>query len=223
MQDDPSSPDATPQPAAVAEDQPNAGRALLKLLLELGPLVLFFVIFKRYDDEREGLVESTKWFLGALVITLPLVWWMEKKAPVMAIVTAVFVGVFGGLTIWLDNDLFIKLKPTVASAAIALTLFGGLSRGKLFLKVLLGSTLQMTDEGWRQLTVRYSVFFLLIAVGNEIVHRNFSNDAWLKYKVMGILPLTFVFMMSQVGLMRRHELPGPKEAGPEKPSDSGTA
>jgi len=196
-----------------ATPEAPAGRPGLKLLLELGPLVLFFIVFKRYEDMREGLIEATKWFLGAMVITLPAVWRLERKVPVMALVTVGFVGVFGGLTVFLEDDLFIKLKPTVASLFIAGALMGGLWRGKLFLRSLLGSGLRMDEAGWRILTMRYSGFFVLIAIGNEIVWRNYPNDVWVNYKVWGILPLTFVFMLSQVGLMRRHELPS-QEGGP---------
>lgn len=226
------------------EPPPEAGKAGLKLLLELGPLILFFILYKRVTGDvldqalldadyavllesgsedapgiyseanneasRQGLIEATKWFLGALLITLPVVWRLERKVPVMALVTAVFVGVFGGLTIWLNDDLFFKLKPTVASLFIAGALMSGLAFKKLFLRNLLGSTLRMDDDGWKTLTVRYSAFFLLIAIGNEIVHRNYSRDAWVNYKVWGILPLTFIFMMSQMPLMRRHELPEEK-------------
>jgi intracellular septation protein len=198
--------DRPTQATPSTEAPPEAGRAGLKLLLELGPLILFFVLYKRHEDPREGLIQATKWFLMALLISLPLVWRLERKVPWMAIVTAIFVGVFGGLTIALDNDLFIKLKPTVASLFIAGALMAGLLRGKLFLRTLLGATLRMDDEGWKILTLRYSGFFFLVAIGNEIVWRNFSNDVWVNYKVWGILPLTMVFMMSQVGLMRRHEL-----------------
>ena len=200
-------------PGGAGAAPPSPGKAGLKLLLELGPLVLFFTLYKRHEDEREGLIQATKWFLGALVVTLPLVWRLERKVPVMAIVTAAFVGIFGGLTIALDDDLFIKLKPTVASAFIAGALLTGLAFGKLFLRNLLGETLRMDDEGWRLLTLRYAGFFALVAVGNEVVWRNFSNDAWVNYKVWGILPLTFVFMMSQMGLMKRHELPDPGDPG----------
>jgi intracellular septation protein len=200
--------------AGTPDPQPAPGKAGLKLLLELGPLVLFFTLYKRHEDQREGLIQATGWFLGALVVTLPLVWRLERRVPVMAIVTAAFVGVFGGLTIALDDDLFIKLKPTVASVFIAGSLLLGLAGGKLFLRNLLGETLKMDEAGWRTLTLRYAVFFLFVAAGNEVVWRNFSNDAWVNYKVWGILPLTVVFMMSQVGLMKRHALPEDGADGP---------
>ena len=190
-----------PPAADPADPTPNAGKAGLKLLLELGPLVLFFWLTK-----NEDILVATQAFLIAIAVTFPIAWWLEKKLPVMALVTAVMVGVFGGLTVWLGDSTFIKLKPTVASAFMGLVIAGGLLRGKFVLKVLLGSTLRMDDAGWRILSWRWVGLFTAIAVGNEIVWRTQSDDFWAGYK-LSLFGVTLVFMMFQVGLMKRHELP----------------
>jgi intracellular septation protein len=202
---------ATPETPAAP---PSGAKAGLKLLLELGPLVLYFGLnawLKRHAPEGAGevdhLVGATKGFLIAILIAFPLAWKLEGKLPVMSLVTAVLVGVFGGLTIWLGDTTFIKLKPTVASLFIALVLLGGLARGRYFLKTLLGANMPMDQEGWRILTWRWSAYFLFVAGLNELIWRTQSGDTWLTFKVWGILPMTFVFTLFQMGLMKRHELP----------------
>jgi len=196
-------------PETPAAAPPNAGKAGLKLLLELGPLVLFFWLTKSQD-----ILVATQAFLIAIVVTFPIAWWLEKKLPVMSLVTAVLVGVFGGLTIWFGDSTFIKLKPTVASAFMALVIAGGLVRGKYVLRTLLGSTLRMDDEGWRILSWRWVGLFTAIAVGNEIVWRTQTEEFWAGYK-LSLFFVTMVFMMLQVGLMKRHELPDEPAPSPE--------
>ncbi|MCB9916548.1 MAG: septation protein A [Planctomycetes bacterium] len=202
-------------PPASAE-APRPGKALLKFLLEFGPLVLFFVLNKLNTvpaDEaagvpgHSGIVVATKWFLVAAVVAFPLAWWVERKLPAMLALGTVAIGVFGGLTWWLDDDFFIKIKPTVFSAGLALVLLGGLACGRLFLVDLFGASLRLTEEGWRRFTVRYALFFLVVAALNEAVWRTCSDDTWVSFKVFGILPLTFVFILFQVGLMKRYALP----------------
>ncbi|MFT7667458.1 MAG: intracellular septation protein [Planctomycetota bacterium] len=186
---------------------PEAGKALLKMGLELGPLAIFFVMNSKY-----GILEGTKAFMIALAICFPISWRLDGKMPFMALVTGVVVGVFGGLTIWLEDSTFIKLKPTVVSLLFATVMLAGLARGKFALKKLLGVSMQLDDEGWRLLTLRWSGFFIFVAIVNEIVWRSttYDDDIWVKFKVFGILPMTFIFTLAQLGLMKRHELP---EAG----------
>jgi len=198
-------PESTPSPT---QEAPSGSKALLKLVLELGPLLLFFFLQRKLEGEPiDRMVGATKGFLIAIAVAFPIAWWLERKLPVMSLVTLVLVGLFGGLTIWLGDSTFIKLKPTVASGFIAAVLLAGLARGRYFLKILLGEAMPMTDEGWRLLTLRWSGFFLFVAALNEVVWRTQSDDTWTTFKVWGILPMTFVFTIFQIGLMQRHAIP----------------
>ncbi len=127
------------------------------------------------------------------------------RIPVMPLVTGVFVMVFGGLTLWLQDDLFIKMKPTFVNTLFAGTLFVGLMLNQSFLKVLFGEVFHLTEEGWRKLTFRWACFFVFLAVLNEIVWRSFSTDTWVSFKVFGIMPLTMAFAVAQVGLLKQYE------------------
>jgi intracellular septation protein len=129
---------------------------------------------------------------------------LGRVSPVI-IATAVLVVVFGGLTFWFGDAHFIKMKPTIINLLFAGVLLGGLLTGRPLLKLLFGEAFNLTEEGWRKLTLRWMVFFVVMAVLNEIVWRNFSEAAWVNFKVFGILPLTLIFAMSQIGLIKRYE------------------
>jgi intracellular septation protein len=196
-----------PESAPVREiaPAPDPKRALLKFLLEFGPLLLFFVLNKTH-----GIIPATGGFLVAALAAFPCAWRLEGKLPQMLLFGTVAIGLFGGLTWYFEDEYFIKIKPTVFSAGVGCALLVGLRFDRLFLKKLFGASLNLTREGWRKFTLRYGVFFLCIAVLNEFVWRNTDTDTWVSFKVFGILPLTFVFILFQVGLMKRYELP---EAG----------
>ncbi len=130
----------------------------------------------------------------------------------MPLVTAIVVVVFGGLTLWLQNDTFIKMKPTIIYLLFGGTLIGGLAFGRSFLGYMFDSVFRLTDEGWRKLTFRWGLFFLGLAILNEIVWRSVSTDTWVTFKVFAILPITFVFTLTQMPLINRHSLPS-EEAG----------
>lgn len=175
---------------------------LTKLALEMGPLILFFAV-----NATTNLMTATAVFVTATVVALVASYAIARTIPVMPLIGGAFVIVFGGLTLYLDNDLFIKIKPTIVNLLFAAILFGGLIVGKLFLKLVLESAFKATDEGWRILTWRWSIFFVVLAVINEIVWRNFSTDTWVAFKVWGIMPLTMVFGMAQVPVLMKHQLP----------------
>lgn len=179
----------------------------LRLLLELGPLVLFFVVNARAD-----FYTATKVFMVAIVVSLVASRTIEKRLPVMPLVTAVFVLVFGGLTVYLEDELFMKLKPTVVNLLFATILAVGLARGRMFLELIMGSAVELSEDGWRALTVRWTLFFVLLAGLNELVWRNASTDAWVSFKVFGIMPLTIVFAVLQIPLMKRHALAADDES-----------
>ena len=192
---------------AEQEEPEEKGSPLLRLLLELGPLVCFFYANSRYD-----LFMATKVFMVAIVISLGGSYYLEKRLPVMPLVTAGFVLVFGGLTLWLNDELFIKLKPTIVNALFGTILLGGLAFGRSFLKPVFGTAFSLTEEGWRILTKRWGLFMFALALLNEFVWRTFSTDQWVAFKTFGIMPLTLVFTMFQMGTINRYSEPEPGEA-----------
>lgn len=181
---------------------PSEANQLLKLLVELGPLVVFFV-----TNSRAGIFWGTGAFIAATIVALFASRFFFGRIPVMPLVSGFFVIVFGGLTLWLQNDLFIKLKPTIVNSIFAAVLMGGLYFGQSLLKYIFGEVFRLTEEGWRQLTWRWAFFFVFLAILNEIVWRNFETDSWVTFKVFGIMPITMIFAISQLSLLKRHELP----------------
>jgi intracellular septation protein len=211
-----------------AKPLPERDNPLLKLALEMGPLVTFFLANNRpqlfrplvqpfmpaalAEGERAGIFIATAVFMIAMLVSLVLTRWLLGKLPVMPLVSGVIVFVFGGLTLWLADDLFIKLKPTIANSLFAVILLGGLALGKPLLPYVLDSVFRLTQEGWRQLTLRWGLFFIFLAVLNEVVWRNFSTDFWVGFKVWGTMPVTIAFALSQVKLLERHALPDEPQA-----------
>jgi intracellular septation protein len=172
---------------------------ILKLVLDIGPLVLFFAANARF-----GIFTATAGFMVAVLIALAVAYAKTRRIEVMPLVTAVIVIIFGGLTLALHNDTFIKLKPTIIYLLFGGTLIGGLAFGKSFLGVLFDSVFDLTDEGWRKLTWRWAFFFFALAVLNEIVWRNFSTDIWVSFKLFGVVPLTFLFGALQYPLLTKY-------------------
>ena len=182
--------------------EPALKDQLLKLAVEVGPLVVFFVV-----NARAGIFWGTGVFMGATVLSLIASRILFGRIPVMPLVTGVCVMVFGGLTLWLQDDHFIKLKPTIVNALFAGALFIGLLAGQSLLRVIFGEVFRLTDEGWRKLTLRWAFFFTFLAVLNEVVWRSFTTDTWVSFKVFGVMPLTMAFAVAQVGLLRQYEQP----------------
>ena len=198
---------------------------LLKLVLEMGPLALFFgtyVFLGRGSGDAvdiNRIIYSTGALMIATVISLVASRMLLKRIPVMPLVTGVFVLFFGTLTIWLQDATFIKIKPTILNLFFASALAGGLLFRKLLLKIVLGEVLQLEDEGWRILTLRWIGFFIVLAILNEIVWRGFSTDTWVSFKSFGIMPLTFLFMMSQITLIMKHQTPAVSSPESQIPSN----
>jgi intracellular septation protein len=184
----------------VRESEPelNANQ-FLKLLLEMGPLGVFFL-----TNSYKGIFWGTGAFMVATVIALTASRALFGRVPVMPLVSGVFVMVFGGLTLLLQDELFIKMKPTIVNTLFASILFGGLLFGHSLLKLLFGEVFRLREPGWRLLTFRWACFFVGLALLNEIVWRSFSTDFWVSFKVFGIMPLTLAFAIAQVGLLKRY-------------------
>ena len=190
--------------------------AWVRPVAEYGPLALFLAAYW-----LSGLMMATAVIVVASLVALALTWVYERRVPVMPLMTAAVVSVFGGLTLWLQDETFIKMKPTIIQALFAAVLLGGLFMGRPLLKPLLGKMMpQMTDAGWRGLTFRYGVFFIVMAVLNEIVWRTQTTDFWVNFKVFGIMALTIAFIMLQMPFMNRHMVEGEDvgSAGDDEPA-----
>ena len=176
-------------------------KSVYKLLIDIGPLAVFFIFYT-----RSGLQASILPFMVATVIAVLFSYILEKKIPIMPTVGAGIVLLFGGLTIYFDNDVFFKMKPTIINILFAVILYGGILINKPLLKYLLGAALKLEEEGWKILTQRWIGFFIALAVLNEIVWRTQSTDVWVNFKVFGILPITFIFTMTQFPLIKKYQI-----------------
>jgi intracellular septation protein len=184
----------------------NAQHSWVKHLVDWGPLIAFFVTFK-----VGGLMQATAVLIVVTAVLTGFGYFMTRRIQPMPLVTLVVVAVFGGLTIWLQDETFIKMKPTIILSLFAAVLFGGLAIGKPPLKLLMGSALELDDAGWRKLTLRFALFFVGTAGLNEIIWRTQSTDLWVDFKVFGILGLNLVFMLTQIPLIKRHQVNSPAD------------
>jgi len=178
----------------------------LKLVLDLGPLLIFFGVNSRF-----GIFAATGAFMAAIVIALAVAYALTRHLPIMPLVTAIVVVVFGTLTLVLHDELFIKVKPTIIYLLFGGILLGGLAFGRSLLGVVFDSVFHLTDEGWRRLTLRWALFFLALAALNEIVRLAQTTDVWVSFKVFGVMPLTFVFAALQYPLLTKFAVPEPAE------------
>ncbi len=220
---------------AAGEAGPRKVGAGLKFLLEIGPLAVFFLSF-RYGarllenptvfDTLAGvtgeaalrgdggpLFLATAVFMIAIAVSLSVSWVKTRTLPKMAVVTGIVVAVFGALTLWLQDETFIKMKPTIVNGIFALILGFGLLQGRSYLKYLMGETMPLTDEGWMIFTRRWVMFFIALALINEVVWRTQSTEFWVSFKTFGNLPLTFAFLAFQWPLLRRHMIEDGTEEG----------
>jgi intracellular septation protein len=201
---------------------------MLKLALDFGPLLLFFfanakpALFEPWiaplipeavaRGERAGIFVATAVFMVSIVLALVISYALTRRLPMMAVVSAIVVVVFGGATLIFQNETFIKLKPTIIYLLFAGMLFGGLIFRKPLLAMVFDQMFHLTEEGWRKLTIRWVLFFLALAILNEIVWRTQSTDTWVTFKVFGVMPLTFIFAALQYPLLMKYDA-GPKDEG----------
>jgi len=174
---------------------------LRRLMLDLGPLFVFFLAF-----EFRGIFVATGIFMVAVLAALAVGWHLEKRLSPIPLITAVLVIIFGGLTLYLRNDVFIKMKPTVLYTIFGATLLGGLAFNRLFIKYVFTEAFDLTEKGWRGLTWRWGVFFLILAVLNEAVWRNTSTATWVSFKVWGIMSMIFLFALAQTPFLLKHHV-----------------
>jgi len=172
---------------------------LLKLALDLGPLVLFFIANGRF-----GIFGATGVFMAATVVALVAGYALTRHVPVMPLVSAIVVLIFGGLTLYLQDETFIKIKPTIIYILFGAILLGGQLMGKPLLAMVFDQVFHLNPEGWRKLTIRWAIFFFALAVLNEIVWRTQTTDTWVAFKVFGFMPLTFIFAAAQYPLLQKY-------------------
>ncbi len=194
---------------------------LLKMALELGPLLIFFFgnlrgewlakTFPELTAIGGPLLIATALFMVATVISLIISKIVFKHLPVMPFVSGIVVLVFGGLSIWLQDETFIKMKPTIVNTLFGVVLLGGLAFGTSLLGYVFNAAFQLDAEGWKKLTLRWGIFFLFLAVLNEVVWRNFSDDVWVSFKVWGTMPITILFTLAQMPLIMKHSLEDKEE------------
>ena len=178
-------------------------KSFIKFVTDFGPLLVFFIV---YYNNGKDLKIAIPPFIIATLIALTLFWFLEKKIPMVPLIGGILITLFGGLTIYFDNPLFIYIKPTIINILFALGLiFGKYFSNEPLLKKMLGKSLVMTDKGWNILNRRWVYFFIMIAILNEIVWRTQSEEFWVNFKVWGILPITFIFTAFQVPLINRYK------------------
>ena len=181
---------------------PRIGSAqLMKLAIDLGPLLVFFAVF---------LISGIYWATGTLMV-LTVISMIASRlllghVSATLIVTTVLVVGFGSLTLWFNDPRFIKIKPTIVNLLFAAVLLGGVVVGKPLLRYVMGEALRLSDKGWRLLSIRFGLFFIAMAGLNEIIWRHFSETTWASFKVFGILPLTLLFFVTQLGAIQAHRL-----------------
>jgi intracellular septation protein len=175
----------------------------VRLALDLGPLLIFFAA-----NGIAGIFVATGVFMAAMTASIAVSYAIEKKISPVALVTFALVLIFGGLTLWLSNEIFIKVKPTILYLMFSGVLAGGLFADRLFIKYVLGQSVALPDAAWRALTWRWAAFFLANAVLNEYVWRNFDTDTWVAFKVWVVFPLSLIFALLQTPYILRHQIEG---------------
>jgi len=180
------------------------GKPTVKFLADFGPLLVFFIMYFKNDQNLKIAIPP---FIIATIIALAVMYFLEKKIPMVALTSGVLITLFGGLTLYFDNKIFFYMKPTIINLLFALTLFfGQYFTKKPILKICFQNSLNLAEEGWKKLSYRWIYFFIFVALLNEIVWRTQSEAFWVNFKVWGLLPISFIFVASQVPLINKYKL-----------------
>jgi len=179
-------------------------KSLLKFVTDLGPLVIFFLFYYNNDKNLKIAIPP---LIVATIVSILIVWILEKKIPMVPLLSGILITLFGGLTIYFDNPIFIYMKPTIINILFGLALlFGKHFTNEPVLKKILGKSIPLSDIGWQILNSRWMYFFFALAILNEIVWRTQSEEFWVNFKVWGMLPITFIFTAFQIGLINKYKL-----------------
>ena len=185
---------------------------IIKIILEIGPIIMFFLVYGKIKDkvfqiagiEYQGFIIATGLFIPVLLLSILLLWLITGRIARMQIVTAILVVLFGGLTIWFNDDRFFKMKPTIIYLIFGGLLVLGLARGKSYLEYVMEDMLPMEQKGWIILTTRVSIFFFALAITNEIIWRNMSTSSWVNFKTFGLTGALFLFFVGQTALIKKY-------------------
>ena len=179
-------------------------RSLLKFITDFGPLLIFFTFY--YQNEK-NLQIAIPPFIIATILSLGIIYLLEKKIPIIPLISGILITFFGGLTIYFNNPIFLYMKPTIINTLFGfILLFGKYFSKENLLKKLLGNSIKLKDEGWLKLSTRWIYFFFLLALLNEYVWRTQTEEFWVNFKVWGLLPITFIFTAFQVSLINKYKI-----------------
>lgn len=179
---------------------------LLKLVLDLGPLMVFFI-----GNSQFGIFVATGMFMAAVIVSLVITYAIARRISPMPIITGVVVLVFGGLTLWLNDELFIKLKPTIVNSIFAAVLTAGIATNRVYIKLLFDNAFHLPEHAWKTLTYRWIAFFVFLAILNEVIWRNFSTDFWVGFKLWGVVPISMIYGLAQMPFILKHQIKEPDE------------
>ncbi len=179
-------------------------KPLIKFITDFGPLLLFFIIYYRNDQDLKVAILP---FMIATILSLVVVYILEKKIPIMPLTSGILIGFFGGLTLYFDNKVFFYMKPTIINVLFAaILLFGKYFTKKSILKILLNNAIKLNEEGWNKLSYRWIYFFISVAFLNEIIWRTQSEAFWVNFKVWGLIPISILFAASTVPIIKKYKL-----------------
>ena len=180
------------------------GRPIIKFLTDFGPLLIFFIVYFKNDQDLKIAIPP---FVLSTLIALTIIYILERKIPMVPLTSGIIITLFGGLTLYFDNKIFFYMKPTVVNLIFAGVLFfGKFFTKKTLIKIFFKNTLSLEDQGWEKLNKRWILFFIFVAVLNEVVWRTQSEVFWVNFKVWGLLPISFLFILSQIPLMNKYKL-----------------